>query len=189
VQLTFFENTKNFTSCKPHAILWKIKVYSKSPLTKPCTLERPWGVSKNRTPHGRHAPGIHIYVLTISTFLMPHSPLTSSSTSWTQIKQINQYAHHLNPRSTILCPLRLFLLLLWKLCPWPTHSVSSYTNPQDFIARLWMTTQWWGNLQRGNGYHWTLAKPRQPVKNYWTLVANLQTMTRSTSGLCYSLPT
>jgi hypothetical protein len=41
VQLTFYKNTKNSTSCKPHAILWKIEVYSKSLLTKPCTLEQP----------------------------------------------------------------------------------------------------------------------------------------------------
>jgi hypothetical protein len=55
------------------------------------------------------------------------------------------------------------------------HSVPLYTNPQDFIARLWTITQRQRNLRQGNGYHWTLAKPHQPVKNYLTLVANLQT--------------
>jgi hypothetical protein len=38
-------------------------------------------VSENRMPHGRHAPGICIYVLPLSAFLMPHSSLTSPSTS------------------------------------------------------------------------------------------------------------
>jgi Chromo (CHRromatin Organisation MOdifier) domain len=33
--------TKNSTSCKPHAVLWEIKVYSKSLLTKLCILEQP----------------------------------------------------------------------------------------------------------------------------------------------------
>jgi hypothetical protein len=55
------------------------------------------------------------------------------------------------------------------------HFVPLYTNPQDFIARLWMITQQQKNLQRGNGYHWTSVKTCQPVKNYLTFVANLQT--------------
>jgi hypothetical protein len=171
--VTFFGNTKNSTSYKPHAILWKIEIYSKSPPTKPCTLERPWGVSENRTPHGRHAPGIRIYVSTIPTFLTPHSSLASPDTSWTQIKQINQYARHLNPCSTILCLLRLLLLLLRKLCSWPTNSVSLYTNPQDFVTRLWTTSQQQRYLWWGNDYHWTLTKPCQLVENYSTLVVNL----------------
>jgi Chromo (CHRromatin Organisation MOdifier) domain len=33
--------TKNSTSCKLHAVLWKIQIYSKSLLTKPCTLKQP----------------------------------------------------------------------------------------------------------------------------------------------------
>jgi Chromo (CHRromatin Organisation MOdifier) domain len=81
VQLIFFGNTKNSISCKPHAILWEIEVYSKSLPTKPCTLEQSRGVFENRTPHGRHAPGICIYVSTILTFLTPHSSFTSPSTS------------------------------------------------------------------------------------------------------------
>jgi hypothetical protein len=173
VQLTFFKNTKNFTSCKLHAALWKIKVYSKSPPTKPCTLEWPWGVSENRTPHWRHAPGICIYVLTLSTFLTPHSSFTPPNTSWTQIKQINQYACHSNPHPTISCPLRLLLLLLRKLCSWSTHSIPLYTNSQYFTTWLWTTTQWWRNLWWGNGNHWTLAKPCQLVENHPTLVVNL----------------
>jgi hypothetical protein len=140
VQLIFFENTKNSISCKPHAILWKIEVYSKSPLTKPCTLERPWRVSENRAPHGRHAPGICIYVSTISTLSTPHSSHTSSSTSWTQTKQINQNACHSNPCPTTLCSLCLLLLLLWKLHSWSTHSIPLYTNSQDLTTWLWTIT-------------------------------------------------
>jgi hypothetical protein len=169
----FFGNTKNSTSCKPHAILWKIEVYSKSPATKPCTLERPWGVSENRTPHGRHAPGICIYVLTIPTLLTPHSSFTSPSTSRTQTKQINQYARHSNSCSTISCPLCLLLLLLRKFCPWSMYSVSIHTNPQDFSAGLWTITQRQRNLWRGNGYHWTSTKSCQSVKKYSTPVAHL----------------
>jgi hypothetical protein len=141
VQLTFFRNTKNSTSCKPHAILCKIEVYSKSLPTKPCTLEQPWGVSENRTPHGRHAPGICIYVLTISTFLTPHSSLTSPSTSWTQTKQINQYACHSNSHPMTLCPLHLLLLLLWKPYSWLMHSIPLHTNSQDLTTWLWTITR------------------------------------------------
>jgi hypothetical protein len=101
---------------------------------------------------------------------MPHSSLTSPNISWTQIKQINQYACYPNPCSMVLCPLRLFLLLLWKLCPWPMHSISLYTNPQDFIARLWETTQRQKNLWRDNGYHWTSAKlvnQSKTIRHLW----------------------
>jgi hypothetical protein len=167
VQLTFFGNTKNSTSCKPHAILWKIEVYSKSPLTKPCTLEWPWGVSENRTPHRRHAPGIHIYVLTLSTFSMPHASFTPPNTSWTQIGQINQYAHHLNLHPTILCPLRLLLLLLWKFCPWLTYSISLYMNPQDFIARLWTTTQWQSEVMATIGHWQSLVNQSKTIRHMW----------------------
>jgi hypothetical protein len=140
VQLIFFKNTKNSTSCKPHAILWKIEVYSKSPPTKPCTLEQPWGVSENKTPHERHAPGICIYVSTISTLLTPHSSLTPPSTSWTQTKQINQNACHLNSHPTTLCFLCLLLLLLWKLHSWSTYAILLHTNSQDLTTWLWTIT-------------------------------------------------
>jgi hypothetical protein len=122
---------------------------------------------------------------------MPHFSFTSPSTSWTQTKQINQYARHSNSRSTILCSLHLLLLLLQKFCPWSMNSVPLHTNPQDFFAGLWTITQWWRNLWQSNGYHWTLTKPRQPIKNDLTLVAHLwtpvgggrQTMTWSTSDI------
>jgi hypothetical protein len=38
-------------------------------------------VSEDRMPHGRHAPGICIYVSTIPAFLMPHSSFASPDTS------------------------------------------------------------------------------------------------------------
>jgi hypothetical protein len=79
-------------------------------------------------PHGRHAPGIRIYVLTIPALLMPNSPLTSPSTSQTQIQQVNQYAHHPYLRTTILCPLRLL--------PPPPLKALSLTDALCFLTSV-----------------------------------------------------
>jgi hypothetical protein len=88
VQWTFFKNTKNSITFRPHAVLWKIKIHSKSLPTKPYTLEQPQGMSENRTPHGRHASRICIYVSTIPILLTPHSSLTLPTTSRAQTQQI-----------------------------------------------------------------------------------------------------
>jgi hypothetical protein len=126
--------------------------------TKPYTLEWPWGMFENRTPHGRHAPGIFIYVLTLPALLMPHSSLTLPSVSQTQAQQINQYACHQNPCTIILCPLCLFLFLFHKFNSWTMHSFL-YTNPLYVIIRLWMIAQWLWNLWQSNGHHQTLMQP------------------------------
>src|ERR1700678_1515579 len=76
MQRRFSKNTKNATNSEPHAFILKIKIYPQSPLKRTSTMGHPRGMSKNRRPHGGHAPRIHIYVSTLPTFLTPHSSFT-----------------------------------------------------------------------------------------------------------------
>src|ERR1700679_864880 len=79
-QWRFFKNIKNATNSEPHAYIPKIEIYSELPQKRTNTMGRPQGMPKNRKPHGRHAPGIHIYVLTLPTFSTSHTSFPSRST-------------------------------------------------------------------------------------------------------------
>jgi hypothetical protein len=183
VQQKFFKNIKNVTNSRQHAVLWEVKIYSKSPPTNPI----PWNDLEKclkieclmKDMHKEYSymfrPYQHFWYPTPLTLYQVLAELKSTR-HWLTALQLtieSMPATCTHTHTRPFSPPYYYesssseSLVLTQQTPFPI-----YMNSDHYSARLLSHSGRWRNFWWTHGNHRTPPKFSKPIQNDTTFVAH-----------------